>query len=139
MKKNLNQVDTIIYQSKSGALELKTDKDNETVWLTQEQMASLFGVQKAAISKHLKNIFDSKELYKKATVSILETVVKNNKVYKINHFNLDALRFYQKRGFHICGIHLDSVKLSRKIKPTIGMTGDHGIPVRDEIDLEFLF
>ncbi|HEU5282144.1 MAG TPA: GNAT family N-acetyltransferase [Gammaproteobacteria bacterium] len=52
--------------------------------------------------------------------------------------NLDALRFYQKRGFHICGIHIDSVKLSRKIKPTIGMTGDHGIPVRDEIDLEFL-
>lgn len=52
--------------------------------------------------------------------------------------NLDALRFYQKRGFHICGIHLDSVKISRQIKPTIGMTGDHGIPVRDEIDLEFL-
>lgn len=52
--------------------------------------------------------------------------------------NLDALRFYQKRGFHICGIHLDSVKLSRKIKPTIGMIGDHGISVRDEIDLEFL-
>lgn len=52
--------------------------------------------------------------------------------------NLDALRFYQKRGFHICDIHLDSVKHSRKIKPTIGMTGDHGIPVRDEIDLEFL-
>lgn len=52
--------------------------------------------------------------------------------------NLDALRFYQKRGFHICGIHLDSVKISRQIKPTIGITGDHGIPVRDEIDLEFL-
>lgn len=53
--------------------------------------------------------------------------------------NLDALRFYQKRGFTICEIHLDSVKFSRKIKPTIGMFGDHGIPVRDEIDLELLF
>jgi GNAT superfamily N-acetyltransferase len=51
--------------------------------------------------------------------------------------NLDALRFYQKRGFHICGIHVDSVKLSRKIKPTIGMVGDYDIPMRDEIDLEF--
>ncbi|VVC75736.1 hypothetical protein AQUSIP_10300 [Aquicella siphonis] len=50
--------------------------------------------------------------------------------------NLDALRFYQKRGFHICGIHINSVAVSRKIKPSIGMTGDHGIPVRDEIDLE---
>ncbi len=52
--------------------------------------------------------------------------------------NLDAFRFYQRRGFNICGIHIDSVKVSRKIKPTIGMVGDHGIPVRDEIDLEFL-
>jgi len=52
--------------------------------------------------------------------------------------NLDALRFYQRRGFTICGIHVDSVKISRKIKPTIGMVGDHNIPLRDEIDLEFL-
>lgn len=52
--------------------------------------------------------------------------------------NLDALRFYQKRGFSICNIHIDSVKESRKIKPTIGLIGDYGIPVRDEIDLEFL-
>jgi len=52
--------------------------------------------------------------------------------------NLDALRFYQKRGFHICGVHIDSVKISRKIKPAIGMVGDYDIPVRDEIDLEFI-
>lgn len=52
--------------------------------------------------------------------------------------NLDALRFYQKRGFTICAIHLDSVKASRKLKPTIGFIGDYGIPVRDEIDLELL-
>lgn len=52
--------------------------------------------------------------------------------------NLDALRFYQKRGFHICGVHVDSVKRSRKIKPTIGMIGDYDIPIRDEIDLEFI-
>jgi N-acetylglutamate synthase-like GNAT family acetyltransferase len=50
--------------------------------------------------------------------------------------NLDALRFYQRRGFHISGIHLDSVKISREIKPAIGLTGDLGIPLRDEIDLE---
>jgi hypothetical protein len=91
MKKHLGQTDTIVYQSKSGALELKTDKKHETIWLTQDQMASLFDVQKAAISKHLKNIFDSEELREKETVSILETVAKNNKVYKIKHFNLDAV------------------------------------------------
>lgn len=52
--------------------------------------------------------------------------------------NLDALRFYQKRGFCICDIHVDSVKISREIKPSIGLIGDYGIPVRDEIDLECL-
>ncbi len=52
--------------------------------------------------------------------------------------NLDALRFYQKRGFQISGIHLDSVKNSRKLKPTISEFGDYGIAVRDEIDLEQL-
>lgn len=50
--------------------------------------------------------------------------------------NLDALRFYQRRGFHISAIHIDSIKESRKIKPSIGFTGDHEIPLRDEIDLE---
>lgn len=52
--------------------------------------------------------------------------------------NLEALRFYQRRGFTICGIHIDSVQASRKIKPTIGMVGDYGIPVRDEIDLQLI-
>ncbi len=59
--------------------------------MTQDQMAKLFDVQKAAISKHLRNIFDSKELQEKATVSKMETVAKNNKVYQIKHFNLDAV------------------------------------------------
>lgn len=62
-----------------------------------------------------------------------------NKIYLMtNNDNLDALRFYQRRGFHICGIHLDSMKESRKMKPGIPMTGEYGIPLRDEIDLELI-
>lgn len=53
-------------------------------------MASLFDVQKAAVSKHLRNIFDSEELLEKSVVSILETTAKDNKTYKVKHFNLDA-------------------------------------------------
>ncbi|MBF0209235.1 MAG: GNAT family N-acetyltransferase [Oligoflexia bacterium] len=52
--------------------------------------------------------------------------------------NLDALRFYQRRGFTICGIHLNSVAAARKVKPKISLLGDYNIPVRDEIDLELL-
>lgn len=77
-----------------------------------------------------------------ALLDALKTLAKENNCHRLylmtTNDNLDALRFYQKRGFHICGIYLDSVKLSRKIKPTIGMIGDYGIPVRDEIDLELL-
>lgn len=52
--------------------------------------------------------------------------------------NLDALRFYQRRGFNLCNIHVDSMKESRKIKPGIPLTGDYGIMIRDEIDLELV-
>lgn len=72
----------------------------------------------------------------------LKEIAKEKKCKRIylmtTNDNLDALRFYQKRNFHIIGIHVDSVKISRKIKSTIGMTGNHDIPVRDEIDLECL-
>lgn len=50
--------------------------------------------------------------------------------------NIDALRFYQKRGFTLCGIRLGASSEARDIKPSIGQTGDYGIPIRDEILLE---
>lgn len=71
----------------------------------------------------------------------LKAIAKQQRCVRIflmtNNDNLDALRFYQRRGFVIYAIHIDSVKISRKIKPSIGYTGDYGIPIRDEIDLEF--
>ncbi|HEU5280889.1 MAG TPA: hypothetical protein VFU82_02790 [Gammaproteobacteria bacterium] len=51
-------------------------------------MATLFGVQKSTVSKHLKNIYDSEALAEKATVSILETVAMNKQSYKIKRLNL---------------------------------------------------
>ena len=50
--------------------------------------------------------------------------------------NTPALRFYQKRGFHIAAIHQDALDESRKIKPEIPLIGMDGIPIRDEIELE---
>jgi len=50
--------------------------------------------------------------------------------------NLDALRFYQRRGFRIVAVRPGAVDESRKIKPTIPALGEYGIPIRDEIDLE---
>ena len=50
--------------------------------------------------------------------------------------NVEALRFYQRRGFVLAGLRVGAVNESRKIKPEIPLTGNHGIPIRDEIELE---
>jgi ribosomal protein S18 acetylase RimI-like enzyme len=50
--------------------------------------------------------------------------------------NVEALRFYQKRGFVLVAIHRDAVERSRRLKPAIPAIGMHGIPIRDEIELE---
>ena len=50
--------------------------------------------------------------------------------------NIQALRFYQRRGFELVAVHRDAIKESRKLKPEIPEVGMHGIPLRDEIELE---
>jgi GNAT superfamily N-acetyltransferase len=52
--------------------------------------------------------------------------------------NLDALRFYQLRGFHIKAFHRNALEYSRRLKPEIPETGLYGIPIRDEIELELI-
>jgi GNAT superfamily N-acetyltransferase len=49
--------------------------------------------------------------------------------------NVDALRFYQRRGFRLAGIRIAAMEQARKLKPVIPLIGRHGIPMRDEIDL----
>ncbi len=53
--------------------------------------------------------------------------------------NVDALRFYQKRGYEIKSIHRYAIEESRKIKPQLPFVGKHGIPIRDEIEMEKIF
>jgi len=92
MKKQRLQ-NIIIYKTKEGpSLEVKLEK--ETLWLTLNQIALLFDVQKAAISKHIKNIFRSGELNPNSTVSKMETVqMEGNRRIKrhLTYFNLDVI------------------------------------------------
>jgi hypothetical protein len=67
-----------------------TYKD-ETIWCTQKAMATLFDVGVPAISKHLKNIFDTGELSEKSVISILETTASDGKSYKTSFYSLDAI------------------------------------------------
>ena len=78
----------------SDERQVEVQLHGETVWLSQAQMAALFDVQKAAISKHLKNIFASGELEPAATVSKMETVQTEGtrtKSRQVEHYNLDAI------------------------------------------------
>ena len=74
MDKELQKGEIIIYTSEDGSISLDTKLENDTIWLTQKQMAELFGVKTPAINKHLNNIYNEGELDKNATVSILEIV-----------------------------------------------------------------
>ena len=96
MKKNLptNQTNFLLYTGNDGKINVEVFLKDETVWLTQKAMSELFGVKMPAISKHLSNIFESGELQKEATLSVLETVQKegNRQVKrKMEFYNLDAI------------------------------------------------
>ena len=64
----LNKGEIIIYKPKSGNIEIRVKLDNETVWLTQAQIAFLFDAERSVITKHLRNIFKSGELKEESNV-----------------------------------------------------------------------
>lgn len=81
----------VIYTSVSGVVELKADTNKETIWATQDQISELFGTQRPAITKHLKNIFGSGELDEHSVSSTLEHTAMDGKNYKVKFYNLDAI------------------------------------------------
>lgn len=84
----------LLYTSPNGDIKVEVLLSNENIWLTQKRMAELFGVGVPAVSKHLENIYESNELQREATISILETVQQEgNREVKRNleYYNLDAV------------------------------------------------
>jgi len=81
----------IQYQNETGKVSVNVMFQNENFWLTQKAMAELFGVEVPAISKHLKNIFESGELNENSVVSKMEITASDGKTYNTNYYNLDAI------------------------------------------------
>lgn len=81
----------VLYTNDDNTVKVGVVIQGETIWLTQKQMADLFGVQVPAINKHLNNIFSSGELEEDAVISILETTAADGKTYQTRHYNLDAI------------------------------------------------
>ena len=87
----------LLYTAPNGKIKVEVVLSNETIWLTQERMAELFGVQRPAITKHLKNIFESGELEESVVCSILEHTTEHGAVAgktqtnRVKYYNLDAV------------------------------------------------
>jgi hypothetical protein len=88
MKEN-NEI--ILYSTPEGDKKVGVLYHDENFWLTQKALAALFNVKVPAVSKHLKNIFESGELDEDSVVSILETTAADGKNYKTKYYNLDAI------------------------------------------------
>lgn len=88
----MDKGEIIIYQTADGSTSLDVKLEKETIWITQKQIAELFGTKRPAITKHLKNIFSSNELEESNTCSILEHMGNDGKQrYQTTYYNLDVI------------------------------------------------
>ena len=81
----------IVYQAENESVSTNVLFKDETFWMTQKDISKLFDVNVPAISKHLKNIFESGELVISAVISKMETTAEDGKIYQTNFYNLDAI------------------------------------------------
>jgi len=93
----MNHSEIILYRTEDGTVKIDTIFQSETIWLTQKKMAELFDVQRPAITKHLKNIFESGELDEQVVSSILEHTTQHGAIEgktqtkETKYYNLDAI------------------------------------------------
>jgi hypothetical protein len=95
--------EVLVYQAPDGEVRVDVRLERETVWLSLLQMAKLFGRDKSVVSRHLRNVFTSGELVRKAAVARNATTAADGKTYQVEYFNLDAIisvgyRVNSKRG-----------------------------------------
>lgn len=95
--------EVVLYKAPDGEVQLDVRLERETVWLSLDQMTKLFRRDKSVISRHLRNVFISRELERKAVVAKNATTAADGKTYQVEYFNLDAIlsvgyRVNSKRG-----------------------------------------
>ena len=88
----------ILYTSPNGDVRLDVFIRNETIWLTQEKIAGLFGVERSVVTKHLRNIFESRELEENSVCANFARTAGDGKTYQTKFYNLDAIGKSLSRG-----------------------------------------
>ena len=86
-----NKGEVIIYQTADGLSKLEVNLQNETVWLSIDQMAELFQRDKSTISRHIKKVFEEGELIRDSVVAYFATTASDGKTYNVEYFNLDVI------------------------------------------------
>jgi prophage maintenance system killer protein len=95
--------EVVLYEAPDGGVELDVRLERETVWLTQAQMAELFGRERSVITKHIGGVFRKKELDAKSVCANFAHTAEDGKTYQVDHYNLDVIisvgyRVKSKRG-----------------------------------------
>ena len=86
-----NKGEIIIYQTQDGETKLSVNLQDETVWLSLDQIAELFQRDKSTISRHIKNVFEEGELQRNSVVANFATTAVDGKTYQVEYFNLDMI------------------------------------------------
>jgi hypothetical protein len=81
----------ILYQTEDGGTRLEVKLENETVWLSLNQLTELFQRDKSVISKHIKNVFEEGELRQNSVVANIATTAADGKTYRVDYYNLDVI------------------------------------------------
>jgi len=93
----------VLFKTEDGKVSVDVRFDEETVWLTLDQMAVLFDRDKSTVSRHIKNVFDEEELVRDSVVANFATTAADGKTYQVDYYNLDVIisvgyRVKSKRG-----------------------------------------
>ena len=81
----------VIYQTENGNTKIDVRFEDETVWLTLDQLSSLFQRDKSTISRHIKNVFDEGELERDSVVAKIAPTATDGKTYQVDYYNLDVI------------------------------------------------
>src|SRR3989344_7087286 len=91
MPKKQIKNNTVIYQAKNGAIELRGDTSRETIWATQAQIAEVFQTERSVVTKHIRNILKDKELDVDSVCAKFAHTADYGKVYQMQFYNLDVI------------------------------------------------
>ena len=102
-RKDEVQEPVLLYRTEDGLMRMEVRMEGDTVWLSQDQMATLFEKDKSTISRHIRNVIAEGELVASSVVALFATTAADGKTYQVEHYNLDMIisvgyRVNSKRG-----------------------------------------